>query len=117
MEFLKLCCVAPHPPIMVPEVGGPEVEKVAGSTGAMEKLAAEVESLAPETIVIMSPHSQIYADAFTVKTAPMLSGSFSQFGAAHVRMDTTPDLELAQAIIEMASVAGVPCKAGGGAGR
>jgi aromatic ring-opening dioxygenase LigB subunit len=117
MEFLKLCCVTPHPPIMVPEVGGPEVKKVAGSNDAMEKLAADVERIAPETIVIMSPHSQIYADAFTVKTAPMLSGSFAMFGAAHVRMDTTPDLELAQAVIEKAAVAGVPCEAIGGAGR
>jgi len=117
MEFLKLCCVTPHPPIMVPEVGGSEVEKVAASVGAMEKLADEVERMAPETIVVMSPHSQIYADAFTIKMAPMLSGSFSMFGAARVRMDTTPDLELGQAVIDGAAAAGVPCEAVGGAGR
>jgi aromatic ring-opening dioxygenase LigB subunit len=117
MEFLKLCCVAPHPPIMVPEVGKADVKKVEGSVGAMQMLAAEVERIAPETIVIMSPHSQIYSDAFTVKTAPMLSGSFSMFGAPHVRMDTTPDLELAQAVVEKAAVAGVPCEKVGGAGR
>ena len=117
MEFLKLCCVAPHPPIMVPEVGGREVEKVSSSVEAMEKLGAEFDRIDPETIVIMSPHSQIYADAFTVKTAPMLSGSLGMFGAPHVRIDTTPDLELAQAVIDTAAAAGVPCEPVGGSGR
>jgi len=116
MDYLKLCCVAPHPPILVPEVGGPEVRHVQSSAVALEKIAEEIEGIAPETIVIMSPHSPIHADTFTVKTAPALGGSFSMFGAPHVRIDTTPDLGLAAAVVEKAMARGVPCEAVGGSG-
>jgi aromatic ring-opening dioxygenase LigB subunit len=116
MDYLRLCCVAPHPPILVPEVGHGEVRRVQASTVALEKLSSDIEGIAPEALVIMSPHSPIYADAFTVKTAPSLSGSFSMFGAPHVRIDTTGDLALAQAVIDQASSLGIPCEAVGGSG-
>jgi aromatic ring-opening dioxygenase LigB subunit len=116
MDYLRLCCVAPHPPILVPEVGHGEVRRVQASTVALETLASEIDGIAPETLVIMSPHSPIYPDAFTVKTAPALSGSFSMFGAPQVRVDTTADLDLARAVIEGASSLGIPCEPVGGSG-
>jgi len=115
MDYLKLCCVAPHPPILVPEVGGPEVRHVRDTTAALGRLASEIEQVAPETIVILSPHTQIYADAFTVKTAPSPGGSFSMFGAPQVRIDAKCDLELAGAVVEAARSHGLPCEPVGGA--
>ena len=114
MDYLKLCCVTPHPPILVPEVGGREVEKVSNSALAMEALSDELESIAPATLVVMSPHSPIYADAFSVKVAPSLGGSFAQFGAPEVRVDTIPDIELAEAVIEKARSLRIPCEPVGG---
>lgn len=107
MNYLKLCCVTPHPPIIVPEIGGREVEKIASSTNAMRELADEVESIGPETLVVMSPHTPLYADAFTVKTAPQLSGSFRTFGAPQVRVESMPDLELAAEVVDRARDRGV----------
>lgn len=117
MDYLKLCCVAPHPPILVPEVGGPEIAQVRSTSDALEQLAVEIEAIAPETIVIMSPHSTIYTDAFTVKVAPALGGSFSQFGAPSVRYDSVPDTELAVAIVERARSLGVTCEPVGGSAQ
>jgi aromatic ring-opening dioxygenase LigB subunit len=117
MEHLKICCVSPHPPIMVTEVGGKEVSKVQGGVKALNLIADEIESVSPHTIIIMSPHSQILPDSFAIKTAPALGGSFAGFGAARVRYDTTPDLELARTIIGKASALGVPCEQVGGSGR
>lgn len=118
MKYLKLGCVAPHPPIMVREVGGRDAAKVDSSIKAMESLADEIESIGPETIVIMSPHTPIFPDAFTVKTAPMLSGSLGMFAAPQVSYTSEPDLELADAIIAAASERGVRvAKMGGGPGR
>jgi len=107
MQFLKLCCVAPHPPIMVPEIGGREVEQVAGSIDAMKRLAAEVRALQPETIVVMSPHSPVYIDAFAVQAERRMSGSFAQFKARGVSLEAEGDEELANAISLSAKRAGL----------
>jgi MEMO1 family protein len=104
---LKMCCVTPHPPIMVREVGGRDAREVQASIDAMESLADEIESIGPETLIIMSPHTPIYADAFTVKTAPVLSGSLRMFAAPQVSYTTEPDLELADAVAEAAGIRGV----------
>lgn len=116
MEHLPLCCVSPHPPIMVPEIGGPEVQKVSMSIRALESVGREIAEISPDTIVIMSPHSPVYSDTFTVKVSPMLGGSFSQFGAPQVRIDTTCDVELSRAIAAKAESKGIPCETVGGEG-
>lgn len=119
MDYLKLCCVAPHPPILVPEVGGPEARKVDASARALRLIADDIESIAPETLFIMSPHSQLLGRSFAVKEPVALGGSLSMFGAPQVRVDTKPDVELADALIESAGELGVPCEPvgrGGGHG-
>lgn len=115
MDYLRLCFVAPHPPIVVPEVGGRDATKVENTAKALGSLASEIESIAPETIVIMSPHTPLFADAFTVKTAPRLSGSFRMFGAPQVVIESEPDVELAKAIARVAADMGIPME-GSGAG-
>jgi len=113
MEYLQLCCVSPHPPILVPEVGGREALKVEKTGRALGYLAAEIESIDPDTIVIMSPHTPIFTDAFAVKVAPHLEGSFRSFGAASVIVRAEPDLELSEAIIRSAGEAGIRVKKSG----
>lgn len=116
MDYLKLCCVAPHPPILVPEVGGREAQKVKASAEALRALGDEIESISPDTLVIMSPHSPIYADAFAVKGPRALGGSLGQFGAPQVRYDSEPDLAFAESVAAEASSLGIPCEVVGGEG-
>jgi MEMO1 family protein len=108
MRYLKFCCVSPHPPILVPEVGGREVSKVENSSRALRQLADEIESIGVETLVVMSPHTPIFADAFSVKTAPLLSGSFSTFGAPQVAIQSEPDSELIESLVRNAGERGIP---------
>ncbi len=114
MDNLKMCCVAPHPPILVPEIGGPEARKVSSSAESLETLASEIEALNPDALVIMSPHSPLSADAFTVRVAPSLGGSFSQFGEPGIRVDTTADVALARAVATECAKLDVPCEPVGG---
>jgi len=110
VDYLELCCVAPHPPIMVPEVGGRDAAGVEDSIRAMTRLADEIERINPETLIVMSPHSDLLADGFTVMTSPHLSGSFRSFGAASVVIESEPDMQLVDAIIEHAAEQGVPVR-------
>jgi hypothetical protein len=62
--------VAPHPPIMVHEVGGARTDVTAASIEGMRIAAGALRRFAPETIVVISPHTPALADAFAVDTAP-----------------------------------------------
>jgi len=99
--------IAPHPPIMVPEVGGERATVTAASARSMRQAAALLAAFEPETIVLMSPHAPLVRGAFTIETGPRLSGDLGQFGASSVRIDAHGDPALAERIVAEAAEAGV----------
>lgn len=99
MSAPTLGIIAPHPPIMVLAVGGPDANATRASIDAMGHAADVLAAFDPDTIVVMSPHSPAAADAFLIDTAPELSGSFGQFGAPNARFRYATDTELAHAIL------------------
>ena len=58
--------MVPHPPLIVPEVGRGEEEKIKDTIRGFTKAAELIAGLDPETIVIVSPHSAYYADYFHI---------------------------------------------------
>lgn len=114
MEYLKMCCVVPHPPILIPEIGGTEVKKLKKSTEAMNELAGQISQFDPETLVVMSPHSPVYRNAFMVQRDKQLSGSFSMFGAPDVMRQSTTDTKLAEALFDAAESKGIPVASNSG---
>jgi MEMO1 family protein len=73
--------IAPHPPIMVPEVGGDEIGEVRASIDAMESLTKRIIVSKAETVVLISPHAPLEAVAFVAYDGPTLRGDFSMFRA------------------------------------
>ena len=56
--------MVPHPPLIVPNVGKGGEEQIKETTKSYEAVAKKIAELKPETIVITSPHSVMYADYF-----------------------------------------------------
>jgi MEMO1 family protein len=108
MAFDVLGIIAPHPPIMVAEVGGADARVTSASSEAMLELAGLLERFDPQTLVVVSPHAPSFADAFTVTEATRLRGDLSAFRAASVVHDTSGDPDLARAIVAEAEAAGLP---------
>ena len=54
--------MVPHPPMIVPDVGRGSEAQVLATTQAYERVAEQIAALAPDTLIITSPHSIIYAD-------------------------------------------------------
>lgn len=100
--------IAPHPPIMVPQVGGSRASVTGASTAALGLAARMLERFAPDTLVVMSPHSPSASDAFVVETATETSGSLGMFGAPEVRMHRAVDTGLAVALLDALDEAGLP---------
>ncbi len=94
--------MVPHPPLIVPEVGKGGEEQIKTTTEAYEKAAREIASLKPETIVITSPHSVMYADYFHISPGRRASGDLSNFRAGCVKFKEEYDTELVDEITRIA---------------
>ena len=100
--------MVPHPPMIVPDVGRGSEKQVAETIRAYEAVADEIAELRPETIIISSPHSVMYADYFHVSPGKAATGDFGRFGASRVSFREEYDQELARAICSLAEAKGFP---------
>lgn len=50
--------ISPHPPIIIPEIGGSETEKVQKTIKALETAARDLAVQNPEKLIIISPHEE-----------------------------------------------------------
>ena len=90
--------IAPHPPIMVPEVGGEMIDEVSKSVEAMRLFAGRVVGSGAETAVIISPHAPLEADSFVAYADPQLRGEFANFRAPQATVAAECDAELLEAV-------------------
>ena len=100
--------VVPHPPIILPEIGGGEEKKISATSAAYKEISRRIVELAPETIIITSPHSIMYADYFHISPGETAEGNMAQFRAPQVSLKINYDVELAQKIGAAAMEADVP---------
>src|SRR5690349_11253249 len=80
-SFLVFTGIAPHPPIMVPEVGGEAIVEVRKSIDAMAEFTERVISSGAQTVVLISPHAPLEIDSFVAYSGPTVFGDFSRFRA------------------------------------
>ena len=100
--------MVPHPPMIVPEIGRGSEAQITETIRAYERVADEIASLAPETIIITSPHSIMYADYFHISPGRKAGGSFASFRAPSVRFDEKYDKDLADEIARLADAEDFP---------
>ncbi|MBO5994921.1 MAG: AmmeMemoRadiSam system protein A [Firmicutes bacterium] len=100
--------MVPHPPLIVPAVGRGGEEEITETTRAYERVADEIAALKPETIIITSPHSIMYADYFHISPREGARGSFINFRAPEVSFREEYDTELVEAISDLAAESDFP---------
>lgn len=108
MGELVLAATVPHPPIMVEEVGKRETFKVQSTREAMGKLGEELAKLAPDTLVVITPHGPVFADAVTMPALELLSGDLASFGARQVALEYDRDGVLAELLEQSCRDRGIP---------
>jgi MEMO1 family protein len=95
--------IAPHPPIMVPEVGRESIAGVVHSIEAMSELTRRLIDSGAESVILISPHAPLEADSFVAYEGPQVFGDFSRFNAPGTQFATDVDEELLAAIKEGAA--------------
>lgn len=109
--MLELGCLLPHPPIAVPEIGKAEVNKIADTLKAFRDAARVIVESKPEAIAIVTPHGQVYRDAFGVYQRETFEGSFAPFGQPKLKFEVAGHPKLAEAILSACQEAELPCVA------
>ena len=100
--------MVPHPPMIVPAVGRGSEKQVLETTLAYERAAEEIAALEPDTVLITSPHTVMYADYFHISPGSEAKGSFARFHAPRVRFSETYDTDLVDRICQLAEEADFP---------
>lgn len=98
----------PHPPLIIPEVGGGEEKGIQDTVDAYEEAARRIAALEPETIVLLSPHQVMYGDYFHISPGKGAKGDFGQFRAAQVKVEAVYDREFTDRLCCLAAEKELP---------
>ena len=105
---IQAAVVVPHPPIILPEVGRGEEEKISATSSAYREISRRIVELNPDTIIITSPHSILYADYFHISPGETAEGNMARFRAPQVDLKINYDAEFVDALSNAAMAENVP---------
>ncbi|MCG8500113.1 MAG: AmmeMemoRadiSam system protein A [Firmicutes bacterium] len=94
MSYLKGIVFAPHPPIIVPEVGRGKEKEAAATIEGMQKIADRIKTQRPEVIVCITPHGNVFRNGICILKTEKLEGSLRQFGVPDVQIRKTVNQRL-----------------------
>ncbi len=100
--------VSPHPPIIIPEVGGRHVKDVEATVRGVEQMMQRLVASRPDVVVIISPHAPLDPQSFSAYSGPRLRGDLWDFGAPQVEFDVPNHVVLLSRLVAVAHERGLP---------
>lgn len=114
MKGIVIAGLVPHPPLLIPAIGGKDLVKISSTKQAMEELAEKIKEADIEILVTISPHGPIFSDAISILKASALEGSFAAYGVKEIRLKSPLAEDLIALLLGEAEKAGFPLKLIGG---
>ena len=111
MENLAFACIAPHGGITVPLLAGAQASKATKTRLALEELGRRVAEVAPETLVVITPHGHRVDGVFSLLNNQRVRGTLEaeEDGNANgLTLSFHVDRELNAELRTQASELGVP---------
>lgn len=105
---LQAAFIVPHPPLIVPAVGRGREEEIRTTIDAYDEVARQIAELAPQTIIVTSPHATAYQDYFHISPGTEAHGDMRRFDARDADLSCAYDTELAGRIAQLAADEGFP---------
>lgn len=99
--------IVPHPPIIIPSIGKGEEKKIRKTIDAYNRAAQEIAELKPDTVVVTTPHSVLYADYLHISPGESASGDFRAFGSRDEALTFPYDTEFVRGLTGAAKRAGI----------
>ena len=94
--------MTPHPPVLLPEVGNGQEQKIAATGRAFCAAARQVARWNPDVLIVASPHTILYGDYFHLSPGAAAAGTMASFGAPQLHTEATYDTPLREEIIRCA---------------
>lgn len=103
----------PHPPLIFPEVGQGQEQKIEATIDAYRQAMRFVAEYKPDTVIVVSPHTTVYTDYFHISPGAKAEGDFTAFRAPDVKLTVSYDTEFVQELENMCKSQGFPCGTAG----
>ena len=108
MGTIVMSGLSPHPPIMLPEIGGAELRKCMKSRLGLQEFSRRLAESGAEALVLFTPHGPVFRDALTLYAVKKYAGSFSRFGFPSLRIESPGLPDLANRIFELSASKRIP---------
>lgn len=105
---VKGAVMVPHPPLIIPDVGQGQEKAIQETIDAYHEAAKKIALWKPDTVVVLSPHSIMYADYFHISPGTGARGDFGQFRAPQVKIQVQYDTELVEVLSRKAEAREIP---------
>jgi len=97
--------IMPHPPILVPFIGGKRLKEAEKSKKALENISRTIKAQDFDTIVVITPHGEVGQASVPVYTGHIFEGSFASFGQPKPAFTFKGDPELGLAVVRDTNLA------------
>ncbi len=94
--------ISPHPPILIPKIGGKRINDIDSTKQALDKVSKKLKSLDPDTVIIITPHGEVSQTTIRVYGSHVFEGDFGQFGIPDAKLAAKGDSDLAHSILKEA---------------
>lgn len=109
--MIKGAYIVPHPPIIIPEIGKGEERHIQTTKESFITISKDIAHKKPQTIVLITPHSDAYVDYINISPGTCAQGDFSRYHVKHKKICVTYDQQFAQTLEALAKEEGI--EAGG----
>jgi AmmeMemoRadiSam system protein B len=96
--MIAFACLVPHPPILIPEIGKKNTERLKKTIDSYNKLALELKESKATTVLIISPHGETLDDSMLINQNITYKADFSEFGYMGAQQKWDANMGLAQKI-------------------
>ena len=98
---IHYACVLPHPPLILPEIGRGEEQKILHTIEAYQTIANDIARIKPETIVLVSPHAPMFRDGFFLAQGTEDTGDMGRFNTPQLHYTYSIDEEFNDALTKL----------------
>lgn len=95
---LVFAAITPHPPVLLPTTDKKARVKLAATESALSQLEQELYLARPQVVIIISPHTSFFAEAFSINAHNVFSSHFEEFGDVQTKETWHGDPDLAAMI-------------------